>query len=260
MQAEASPHLLEIRVDPEIEKLVVEKAGDGALIVDGESFGLVVLATGASVDPSSTPLIQQIRSRIPANFVGGFPKLDASLRWSEDEDIFVVGCNAGLELGPGALNLMGAMRSARLVAEELHDFMWKGTQAHRTQLKANLFSILSQPDSEPEVDSCSSEVEPDGGELEDCESAGMTRLRPVSTRRIRTAKSAWGRTQTTPSPPPPPIKTARKARAGSLRSLSASEQRHPPHRNLAMSITVSKTGVCRESTSLNNSGHRAKLS
>lgn len=159
LQAAATTGRLELQVEPDIERMVVKRDGDGRddasntdhtlLIVDDEVFGLVILATGVALDPSSSPIFKEIRKNFPATFVGGFPQLDESLRWSENEDIFVVGCNAGLQLGPGALNLMGAMRSGILVAEELHDLMWKDTRAHKSQLESNLYGML-------EIDSCSS--------------------------------------------------------------------------------------------------------
>ena len=39
----------------------------------------------------------------------------------------MIGANAVLELGPGGGNLMGAMRGARVVSNELRDLMWKHT-------------------------------------------------------------------------------------------------------------------------------------
>eukprot|EP00038_Savillea_parva_P008812 m.179337 g.179337 ORF g.179337 m.179337 type:complete len:495 (+) comp14739_c0_seq1:422-1906(+) len=146
--AVATTSRLDLCVDADIERASVQLAaadgGDGvsAVTVDGETFGLVILATGVTLDPSSTSLYRNICNEFPASFVGGFPELDDSLRWSPDEDIFVVGCNAGLQLGPGALNLMGSMRSGQIVAEELHDLIWKDTRVHRTKLEANLFSML----------------------------------------------------------------------------------------------------------------------
>ena len=57
--------------------------------------------------------------------VDGLPRVDSRLRWVPNEDPFVLGANAVLELGPRGGNLMGAMRGARIVANELHGLMWK---------------------------------------------------------------------------------------------------------------------------------------
>ena len=60
-----------------------------------------------------------------------FPRVDDSLRWvrssnqsKRDADLFVVGAGAIFQLGPGALNLMGSMRGAKIVAEAMRDVMW----------------------------------------------------------------------------------------------------------------------------------------
>lgn len=156
---EATTDRLKTSVHPDIEAVAVKaikpENGDDrqeALDVDGERFALVILATGVTLDPASTPLFENVRVDFPASFVGGFPELDQSLRWSDAENIFVVGCNAGLQLGPGALNLMGAMRSGQLVAEELHELMWKDTRKHQAKLEYNVFSMLA-------VDDCFSETD-----------------------------------------------------------------------------------------------------
>ena len=67
--------------------------------------------------------------------VGGLPRVDSRLRWHPQEDLFVLGANAVLELGPGGGNLMGAMRGARVVSNELRDLMWKHPAGHM-KLKA----------------------------------------------------------------------------------------------------------------------------
>ena len=135
---------------------------DTTISVNGESYGLVILATGVALDPSRSPLIAQLRSKFPTSFVGAFPELNSSLRWSKDEDIFVVGCNAGLQLGPGALNLMGAMRGGRLIAEELHELMWADVRVHRTKLQSNLFTMLeASGSSSSDVDGSDDESEGD---------------------------------------------------------------------------------------------------
>ena len=70
------------------------------------------------------------------------------------EDLFVVGANAVLELGPGALNLMGAMRGGRIVAEGLRDLMWnkmndfknRNNEAASAAITGNQFSLLNSSD------------------------------------------------------------------------------------------------------------------
>mmetsp|Transcript_3408 Transcript_3408/g.10484 ORF Transcript_3408/g.10484 Transcript_3408/m.10484 type:complete len:544 (-) Transcript_3408:62-1693(-) len=145
---------LKLEVDSGMEKWDVSAAeGTDGVVVNGKRFELVILATGIALNPASTPLYEQVRDMFPTPFMGGFPELDDSLRWSEEEDIFVVGCNAGLQLGPGALNLMGAMRSGQLVAESLHRRMWKDIRPHKNKLEHNIFSVLAMDDSDDSDDS-----------------------------------------------------------------------------------------------------------
>ena len=48
-----------------------------------------------------------------------------------------------LELGPGALNLMGAMRGAKIVAEALRDVMWSSKHNRDAEMATNQFSKLN---------------------------------------------------------------------------------------------------------------------
>ena len=53
------------------------------------------------------------------------------------------GANAVLELGPGALNLLGAMRGAKIVAEALRDVMWSSKHNRDAEMATNQFSKLN---------------------------------------------------------------------------------------------------------------------
>ena len=138
---------LDLQVNPDTAS-TVQRSSDGSTIdVDGETFDLVLLCTGVSVNPLSQPLYQQIQHEFDAPTVGNFPQLEPSLCWADD--IYVLGCNAALEIGPGCLNLMGAMRGGRLVAESLQDLMWdtKATKA-LSHGDGNLFAaFMSSGDS-----------------------------------------------------------------------------------------------------------------
>lgn len=127
---------LELQVSETIDaSLVCVVAGDddekrASLSVDGELFDHVILATGVSTAPALTPLFQQLERQFGLRVGSRLPLLDEDLRWMAGENVFVVGANAALELGPGALNLMGAMRGAKIVAEALREVMWsRGSSA-----------------------------------------------------------------------------------------------------------------------------------
>ena len=135
------------------------------LVVNGEIFSMVILATGVATAPSGSPLYRSVQELFDAPMVEGLPRVDDSLRWVPDEDLFVLGANAVLELGPGGGNLMGAMRGAKIVSNELHDLMWKETKSQKaTPVRAkshfsNQYGALLLEDSEAESDDESSSEE-----------------------------------------------------------------------------------------------------
>ena len=98
---------LQIEVDPDIDGSNLEVSADGTVTVGSVRYALVILATGTTLAPLSNPLFANLQAKIPARFVGALPVLTPSLRWVEAEKIFVVGAPGALEIGPGALNLMG---------------------------------------------------------------------------------------------------------------------------------------------------------
>ena len=110
--------------------------GGEHVVVSGESFAMVILATGVVTSPSCSPLYRSIEELFDAPTVNGLPHVDSVLRWVPEEDLFILGANAVLELGPGGGNLMGAMRGARIVANELHSFMWKSRDGHKAEAAA----------------------------------------------------------------------------------------------------------------------------
>ena len=136
---------------------------EGRVHVNGCPFDQIILATGVSIEPLQSPLFQQVAAEFGAPTLDGFPLLNDSLRWVDDEDMFVLGANAMLELGPGALNLMGAMRGAKIVAEALRDVMWStgkdGTVS--SLVDGNTYSVLGlDNDGGDRSDASSDEDEP----------------------------------------------------------------------------------------------------
>ena len=166
-----SSDVLQMQVCTDIDesKVSLDENGEEKTIrVNDETFHLVILATGVSTAPMQVPIIKGLQERFPTSLVNGvFPELDSSLRWSPDEDIFLVGGNAALQLGPGAVNLMGAMRGAKLVAEALHGLMWERAtvaSGRRKKLETNLFSLLAGSDEEDSEEDSEEESESDGSE------------------------------------------------------------------------------------------------
>ena len=118
---------LRLQVDGSIDDSDVRVGGDGEhVVVNGEAFAMVILATGVVTAPSSgdsSPLYHSLKEMLQAPAVEGLPRVDSRLRWVPHEDVFVLGANAVLELGPGGGNLMGAMRGARVVSNEIHSLL-----------------------------------------------------------------------------------------------------------------------------------------
>ena len=130
---------LRLEVDHEIDRSRVSLDRDGEhVIVNGEAFAMVILATGIVTTPSSSALYQSVETLFGAPTTDGLPRVDSKLRWTPKEDLFVLGANAGLELGPGGGNLIGAMRGARIVSRELHGLMRRRLSDGRKARPAHL--------------------------------------------------------------------------------------------------------------------------
>ena len=159
--AEASSRMC-LEVDEETDRSKVSVSPDGEhVFVNGDAFAMVILATGVVTAPSCSPLYHSAGELIDGQTVDGLPSVDTRLRWAPDEDLFVLGANAVLELGPGGGNLMGAMRGARIVSNELHDLMWKRPDDLKAGPArfANQYAALLGDESEAEGDESSSSEE-----------------------------------------------------------------------------------------------------
>ena len=130
---------LRLEVDEGVDRSEVRVGGEH-VVVNGETFGLVVLATGVVTATDCSPLYASVGALLEAPTVDGLPHVDSSLRWAPEEDVFVVGANAALELGPGAANLIGAMRGARVVANELFRRMWRQPDGRLVAPKRSAFA------------------------------------------------------------------------------------------------------------------------
>lgn len=114
----------------------------GFVSVNGEKFGMVILATGVETTASTSPLYKAVEELFGAPTIDGLPRVDSRLRWVPDEDIFVLGANAMLELGPGGGNLMGAMKGARVVSNQLHRLLWSPSDGHKACPPRSIFSNM----------------------------------------------------------------------------------------------------------------------
>ena len=151
-----SSSALQLEVDEEIDRSqACQGAGGNHVVVNGDSFAMVILATGVVAEPSCSPLYHSVQELFEAPTIDGLPHVDNSLRWMPGEDLFVLGANAVLELGPGGGNLLGAMRGARVVSNELCSLMRKQSGGKNAGPARYIFSnkyagVLDG--SEPEID------------------------------------------------------------------------------------------------------------
>merc|ERR1712087_543368 len=96
---------LQLEVDKEIDHShVCVDQGGKEVIVNGVSFEMVILATGIVTAPFASSLYRAVEEEFEAPTLDGLPYVDSSLRWLPNENLFVLGANAGLELGPGSGN------------------------------------------------------------------------------------------------------------------------------------------------------------
>jgi hypothetical protein len=83
----------------------------------------IVFATGVQSDIASIPYMQRMQQTHPVDVVGGLPCLNDDLMWCDDVPLFVTGRLAGLRLGPGAPNLVGARVGAERIAWNVTDIL-----------------------------------------------------------------------------------------------------------------------------------------
>jgi len=93
--------------------------------VEFPAIDYIVFATGIQTDVRSIPYLQTIQHQYPIKYVGGLPCLNEDLMWRDDVPLFATGRLAGLRLGPGAPNLVGARVGAERIAWNVEDALRK---------------------------------------------------------------------------------------------------------------------------------------
>ena len=89
------------------------------------SIDYIVFATGIQSDIRTVPFLQTIQDQHPIDIIGGLPCLNDDLMWDDDIPLFVTGRLAGLRLGPGAPNLVGARVGAERIAWNVEEVLKK---------------------------------------------------------------------------------------------------------------------------------------
>jgi hypothetical protein len=83
----------------------------------------IVFATGVQSNIETIPFLQTVQEQHPIETIGGLPCLNEDLMWNDDVPLFVTGRLAGLRLGPGAPNLVGARIGAERIAWNVEDIL-----------------------------------------------------------------------------------------------------------------------------------------
>lgn len=89
----------------------------------------IYFATGVGSDFEALPCLQSIQAQYPIDNCNGFPCITENMAWRDDVPLFVNGRFAGLQLGPGAPNLIGARQGADRIAWSIQDIL--GTKEER---------------------------------------------------------------------------------------------------------------------------------
>jgi hypothetical protein len=85
----------------------------------------IVFATGIQSNIKTLPFLHTMQHQHPIETIGGLPCLTDDLMWNDDVPLFVTGRLAGLRLGPGAPNLVGARIGAERIAWNVEDVLKK---------------------------------------------------------------------------------------------------------------------------------------
>jgi hypothetical protein len=85
----------------------------------------IIFAIGVQSNIHTIPFLQSLQQQHPIETIGGLPCLNDDLMWDDGIPLFVTGRLAGLRLGPGAPNLVGARIGAERIAWNVEDCLKK---------------------------------------------------------------------------------------------------------------------------------------
>ncbi|KAK7460452.1 hypothetical protein VKT23_009173 [Stygiomarasmius scandens] len=100
----------------------------------------IVAATGSRFAINELPFLAELHKSHPIKTMDGFPVLTEDLKWRKDVPLFVMGGYAGLQLGPGGLNLIGSKDGAERIANALED-LWPETWGEDAKWKRGELSL-----------------------------------------------------------------------------------------------------------------------
>ena len=142
-QALLSSPRLRVKEEVEVHRVEWDNKRQALLVTfdDGspvQPFDMIWLATGGDNDIDLYPALMSLRQVLPVEVVGGLPVLSSSaLSWGSSpyeaawkqearNNLYTLGALAGMELGPDALNLIGARHGAVRVAKSIRTSVAEG--------------------------------------------------------------------------------------------------------------------------------------
>ena len=146
-------------------------------------FDRIILATGVQPDCTANPFYEKILEKFPITVHGGFPDVNQDLRWSEDNEIFVIGAMSALQVGPDAGNLMGMRRAAYVISDKLNVRRWLRRTILANQYDAFMFSDSDSESETEDESSCCESCEANNDEhqrAESCEEDGQGTASPLA--------------------------------------------------------------------------------
>ena len=95
----------------------------------------IYFATGVMTDYQKIPYLQTLLKKHPIDGVNGLPCLTDDMAWNDDVPLYASGKLAGLRVGPGAANLVGARIGAERIAWSIQEYLSK--DVHRDEDEAD---------------------------------------------------------------------------------------------------------------------------
>ncbi|KAI1491557.1 FAD binding domain-containing protein [Biscogniauxia mediterranea] len=83
----------------------------------------IYFATGVQGNFEELPFLRSMCTDYPVPNCGGMPCITENMAWRDDVPLFVSGRLGGLQIGPGAPNLIGARLGAERIAWSIQDFL-----------------------------------------------------------------------------------------------------------------------------------------
>ncbi|KAH8680774.1 FAD binding domain-containing protein [Xylariales sp. PMI_506] len=89
----------------------------------------IYFATGVQTNFESLPYLQSLLAEHPIPNCGGLPCITEDMQWSDEVPLFMAGRLGGLQLGPGAPNLVGARIGAERISWAIQELLSKNAES-----------------------------------------------------------------------------------------------------------------------------------